>query len=210
MTEALIQGSEDWLAARLGKVTASRLADLTARTKTGWGASRANYMAQLIVERLTGEGVRGYVSPEMQWGTDREPDACAAYAFMRDADLTEVGFVIHPEIPDSGASPDRLVGADGLVEVKCPSTATQIETLLSGSIPARYVTQMQWQLACTGRAWCDFVSFDPRLPAAMQLFVRRVERDDEAIRVLENEVRGFLAELDAKLTALRGKYELAA
>ena len=209
MTEDLIQGSEEWHLARLGKVTASRIADLTAQTKSGYSTSRANYMAQLIVERLTGRQTDTFVNDAMRWGTEKEPEACAAYAFMKDADLTEVGFVIHPAIPDAGASPDRYVGADGSLEVKCPITATHIDTLLDGRVPARYVSQMQWQMACSGRAWCDFVSFDPRLPASMQLFVKRVFRDEETIKTLEAEVRAFLQEMDAKLASLRGKYELA-
>lgn len=210
MTEALIQGSDEWLAARCGKVTASRIGDLIARTKTGPSASRANYLAQLIAERLTGSVARGYVSAEMQWGTDHEADACAAYAFMHDAELAETGFVLHPAIDGSGASPDRLVAADGLLEVKCPNTATHLDTLLSGVVPQRYQPQMQWQMACTGRQWCDFASFDPRLPPSMRLFVRRVPRDDDVIALLEKEVRTFLAELEAKVAALVQTYERAA
>ena len=198
----MIQGSAEWHAARLGKVTASRIADLTAKIKTGYSTSRANYMAELICERLTGESAPRFVNAEMQWGTDKESDACDAYAFMADADLEPVGFIDHPTIAMSGASPDRLVGSDGLVEVKCPLTATHLDTLLGASIPGRYIGQIQWQLACTGRAWCDWVSFDPRLPPHLRLFVRRIQRDDKAIKEVEIEVRDFLAELDDKLARL--------
>lgn len=198
----MIQGSAEWVAARLGKLTASRLADALARTKTGWGASRANLMADLLVERLTGEPTDRFVNAAMQWGTDTEPQACDAYAFRTDADLTECGFVDHPTIPMSGASPDRLVGADGFLEVKCPLTATHLDTVLTGHVPGRYLTQIGWQMACTGRAWCDYISFDPRLPGNMRMFVKRVRRDDLAIAELEREARIFLAELDAKLAAL--------
>lgn len=202
----IIQGSPEWFSQRLGKVTASRVADVVAKTKAGWGASRANYMGQLIAERLTGEVAESYTNAAMQWGTDHEPDARTAYEFRSDATVTAVGFVIHPTIADSGASPDGLVAADGLVEIKCPNTSTQIETLLGRSVPAKYTTQMQWQMACTGRKWCDYVSFDPRMPESMSLFVARVERDDRMIAELEAQVREFLAELDHKVIELMDLY----
>jgi putative phage-type endonuclease len=203
----IIQGSPEWHALRAGKATASRMADLTARTKTGWGASRANYMAQLIAERLTGVVVDGFTNTAMQWGTDTEPEARAAYAFRTDAEVLQVGFFDHPTVPMSGASPDGLVGDVGLIEIKCPNTATHIETLRGRLVPGKYIAQMQWQMACSDRAWCDFVSFDPRLPEAMRLFVRRVVRDDAYIAELESQVREFLAEIDATVAALRAEYE---
>jgi putative phage-type endonuclease len=203
----MMQGSPEWYAARLGKVTASRIADLMARTKTGWGASRANYMAEMLVERLTGQPADGYESPAMRWGTEQEPFARAAYEFRTDTDVALVGFVAHPTIAAAGASPDGLVGDAGQVEIKCPNTATHIDTLLAGSIPQKYVDQMQWQMACTGRAWCDFVSFDPRMPESMRLWVQRVPRDYARIAALEAAVCDFLAELDAKEAALRARYE---
>lgn len=203
------QQSAEWFAARLGKLTASRIADATARTKTGYGASRANYMAELVAERLTCAKAEGYTNAAMQRGTELEPDAIAAYSFITDANVMAVGFVDHPSIAMSGASPDGRVGSDGLVEVKCPNTATHIETLLTGDIDGRYLKQMQWQMACDGRAWCDFVSYDPRLPERMQLFIQRVPRQQEVIVDMEKEVRAFLAELDSKVKALRSKYDLA-
>lgn len=198
----LIQGSPEWLQARLAKVTASRLADLTARTKSGWGASRGNYMAELIVEHLTGLPSPGFTNDAIRWGQEKEPDACAAIEFRLGMDLVQTGFVPHPAIPKAGASPDRLVGDDGLVEVKCPNTSTHIETLLSGDVADKYVKQMQWQLACTGRRWCLFASFDPRLPERLRLFTRRLERDDVLIASLEKDVRDFIAEMEAKIAAL--------
>lgn len=201
------QRSPEWFAARAGKVTASRVADVIAKTKTGWGASRANYKAQLVCERLTGFVEPGFQNDAMRWGTEKEPDALAAYSFRQDVDVMEVGFVDHPTIDMTGASPDGLIGEDGLAEVKCPISATHIETLLGQSVPAKYVHQIQWQLACTGRDWCDFVSFDPRLPPAMQLFVKRLHRDDALIRSLENDVIDFLSEVDATVAELRAKYE---
>jgi len=202
----IIQGSPEWFAIRVGKVTASRVADVVAKTKTGWGASRANYMAELIAERLTGEAAEKFSNAAMAWGTEKEPDARAAYEFFTDSAVTEVGFASHPSIAMTGASPDGLVAEDGQVEIKCPNTATHLDTLLSQAVPSKYVTQMQWQMACTGRKWCDFVSYDPRLPETMSLFVKRVERDDKLIAELEKDVSGFLAELDDKLSKLNATY----
>lgn len=200
------QRSDEWFAARLGKVTASRVADVVARTKTGYGASRANYLAELVAERLTGVKAEGFTNAAIQWGTDQEPEARLAYEFRTDAVIEEVGFISHPSIEMSGASPDALVGDDGLAEIKCPNTSTHIETLLTGVIPSRYETQMLWQMACTGRAWCDFASFDPRLPEEMRLFVKRFPRDDTRIAELEDEVRTFLFELDTTVHRLEKLY----
>ncbi len=199
MTE---QGSLEWHAMRCGKVTASRIADMMAKTKTGWGASRANYLAQLVAERLTGVVADGYQSEAMKWGTETEASAAAAYAFHQNQDIREIDFVDHPEIAMSGASPDRLVGDDGLVEIKCPNTATHIGTLLEGKVPDKYVLQMLWQMECTGRAWCDFVSFDPRMPEDMRLFVKRLERDDERLREVRGEVVKFLEEINQTVERL--------
>ena len=138
----------------------------------------------------------------MQWGTDKEPEARAAYEFRTDCEIAQVGFVIHPQIADSGASPDGLVGDDGMAEFKCPNTATHIETLLTGAIPSKYITQMMWQMACTGRKWCDFVSFDPRMPETMRFFICRIERDDKLIASLEKDVTDFLDEMAKKIAQL--------
>lgn len=200
------QGTPEWAEARLGCVTASRVADMIARTKTGWGASRANYMAQLVSERLSGVAIEGYTSAAMQWGIETEADARIAYEFRTGATVEEAGFILHPTIAMCGASPDGLVGADGLVEIKCPNTATHIDTLLGSSIPDKYQVQMLWQMACTGRAWCDFVSYDPRLPEAMRMLVKRIHRDDKRIAELESAAVEFLAEVDAKIAALNAKY----
>lgn len=203
----LQQGSDAWKAARCGSLGASRLADAIARTKSGYGASRANLMAELLVERLTGAPTEGYVNAAMQWGTEKEPEARSAYEFRADVDVVEIGIMPHPTIVGTHASPDGLVGDDGLIEIKCPNTASHVETLLGDEIAGKYITQMQWQMACTGRKWCDFVSFDPRLPESMALFVKRVHRDDKVIAELEAEARKFLAELDGKVSALRDRYE---
>jgi len=202
----VIQGSPEWFAQRVGKLTASRLADVLAKVKVGEAASRANYRAELVAERLTGKAAEGFTNAAMKWGTECEPLARAAYEAEFGLLVTEVGMVPHPTIPMSGASPDGLVSTDGLIEIKCPETKSHIDTLLSKSAPAKYIPQMQWQMACTGRAWCDFVSFDPRMPADLQMFVCRVLRDDDLIRAYEAEAVTFLAEVEAtvtQLTALR-------
>jgi putative phage-type endonuclease len=201
-----VQGSPEWFAERLGKVTASRISDMMAKTKTGWGASRANYAAQLVAERLSGTQSETFTNAAMKWGTEMEPEARSAYAFYADCAVREVGFISHPSIPMAGASPDGHIGDDGSVEIKCPETKTHIETLLGGAIPSKYILQMQWQMACSGRQWCDFASYDPRMPEHMRLFVRRLARDNATIASLEAEVRTFLKEVDAQVLELRAKY----
>ncbi|QDP58720.1 MAG: putative exonuclease [Prokaryotic dsDNA virus sp.] len=200
------QRTDEWFAARLGRVTASRIADVMAKTKTGYGAGRKNYMAELLCERLTGAAQERFTNAAMQWGTEQEPMARDAYAFITGRDVEEVGFVDHPSIPMTGASPDGFVGGDGLIEIKCPNTATHLDTLTEEKIERKYLLQMQWQMACTGRAFCDFASYDPRLPAELQLWVKRVDRDADLIAEIEDEVRKFLAELDATEAKLRARY----
>lgn len=204
------QGSPEWHAQRCGKVTASRIADLMAKTKSGYSASRANYMAQLIAERLTGTIAESYTNGAMQHGIDTEAEARSAYCFYHNATVAEVGFIDHPRILMCGASPDGLVGDSGLVEIKCPNTATHIDTLLGGSIPGKYVLQMLWQMECTQRAWCDFVSYDPRMPEHMRLFVKRLDRDAAKLAEINVEVMTFQNELVDKLGALASRYPAAA
>lgn len=201
------QRSDEWFAARLGKVTASRIADVRARTKKGWGASRATYMADLIVERLSGVHVPSGTGAARRWGAEVEPEAKIAYEFYRDATIAEVGFVPHPTIADAGASPDGEIGDDGLVEFKCPALLTHLDTLENKVIDPEYIQQMQWQMACTGRQWCDFASYDPRFPEALKLFVERVKRDDEMIAEIEADVVEFLSELRTRADKLRAEYD---
>ena len=196
------QRTPEWFAARLGKVTASKVADVIAKTQTGYSTSRANYMAQLVCERMTGTQAESFSNAFMQWGTDQEPLARAAYEAAQDVLVNETGFVIHPTIAEAGASPDGLVGDDGLIEIKCPITATHIETILSEKVPAKYITQMMWQMACTGRQWCDFVSFDPRMPAGLQIFIKRIAYNEAVAKGLEKEVKEFLTELETKIVKL--------
>ena len=200
------QGTPEWFAARCGRVTASRIADVIAKTKSGPSTSRANYAAQLVTERLTGTVGESFSNAAMAWGTEKEPEARDAYAFQEIVSVDQVGFVLHPSITLSGASPDGVVGTDGLVEIKCPNTATHIATLLDGKVPDKYQVQMLWQMACTERHWCDFVSYDPRMPVDMQLFVQRVPRDDVRIAELEAEVRSFIGEVDAMVDKLTARY----
>jgi len=200
------QRTPEWYQSRLGKVTASRVSDVIAKTKSGYSASRANYMAELLCERLTGSVGVTYSNAAMEWGIVTEPQAIAAYEGTVGDLVEKVGFVPHSSIEMSGASPDGLIGEDGLIEVKCPNTATHVDTLLNATIPAKYIAQMQWQMACTGRKWCDFVSYDPRMPEKMQLFVKRLDRDDTYIGELEKEVSSFLAELENQVNQLNKQY----
>lgn len=204
------QRSPEWFSERAGKVTASCICKVMARTKTGYGADRANYAAQLVTERLTGVCAESFTNAAMQWGVDTEAQARAAYELEVGESVMEIGFVRHPAIDLSGASPDGLVGNLGLVELKCPNSATHIATLTGAGIDRKYLLQMQWQLACTEREWCDFASFDPRLPDAMQLHVERVRRDDALIEEIEGEVRKFLAEVAATVEDLTARYLEAA
>lgn len=203
----LIQGSDEWLKIRCGKVTASRVADVIAKTKTGVSASRAKYAGELIVERLTGMPAERFTNGAMAWGTEQEPEARSTYEYYFGVTVEEIGFVSHRDIADTGASPDGLVGYDGMVEIKCPETHTHIETLIGKTVPAKYVTQMMWQMACTGRKWCDFVSYDPRLPESMRFFCTRIDRDDALIADLEKEVIAFLNEIRAKIQQLQNLYD---
>jgi putative phage-type endonuclease len=203
------QRTTEWFAQRCGHLTASRIADMMARTQKGWGASRANYAAQLIAERLTGVAESGFTSAAMQHGIDTEAAARAAYGFMQDVEVIEAPFVLHPRLAWSGASPDGFVGDDGLVEIKCPNTATHITTLRGGEIPDKYIKQMQWQMACTERDWCDFVSFDPRMPVEMQLHIQRVDRDNDLIAEIESAAIGFLDEIATTVAELEAIYRKA-
>jgi len=198
------QGTQEWMQARCGKVTGSRIADVIAKTKSGYSASRDNYMAQLVCERLTGQVAEGFTNAAMAWGTEQESFARAAYEAKTNELVEQVGFIEHPLIHNTGASPDGLVGLFGLVEIKSPQTNTHLETLLSAKVPTKYIPQMQWQMRVCDRQWCDFVSFDPRLPDKLQLFIQRVDFDAEYVAMLEKEVTQFLIELDEKVNLLKG------
>lgn len=200
------QGSDEWKRQRAGRFTASRIADLLARTKSGYSASRKNYLAELLIERMTSEPTEHFVSAEMRRGTELEPDARSMYEFQADVTVEQVGFVLHPAFDFAGASPDGLVGDHGGVEIKCPNTATHIETLTTGKIKHNYWCQMQWCMECTQRDWWDFVSYDPRLvDPRLSLYVQRVNRDDQWLDNARAEVQKAedeLSEMVAKLEAL--------
>ena len=203
MTDAaIIQRSPEWFAARCGSLGASQLADALAKTKAGWGASRANLRAKLVVERLTGQQEDGFSSAAMQWGVDKEEEARIAYSFLTGRNVVEVGLYKHPTIIGTHASPDGLVDDDGCIEIKCPNSSTHIEVLKTNQVAHKYLLQMQWQMRCADRKWCDFVSFDPRMPDHLMLYIQRVQRDDDMLEKLESEVGTFLAEVDADVKAL--------
>lgn len=195
--EGLEQRTPEWLQMRIGLVTGSRVADVMAKLarKEGEAQCRKNYKAELVSEILTGRAAEHFVSPAMQWGIDNEVFARNAYE-VEIAEVEQVGFALHPTISRFGASPDGLVGTDGIVEIKCPNTATHLEYIIAGEVPSEYHWQMLAEMACAERKWCDFVSYDPRLPKKLQVFVRRFERDDTRIAAMEAEVSRFLGELD--------------
>jgi putative phage-type endonuclease len=203
------QRTDEWFQQRLGKVTASRISDVIAKTKTGVSTSRQNYLVQLVSERLTGKKGDSFVNQAMLDGIERESAARAIYMLNRDVSVTEVGFFDHPVIKNSGASPDGAVNAEeegryaGLIEIKCPIETTHTNTLMSKSVPSKYIPQMQWQLACTGAKWVDFVSYNPNFPMELQLFVARVDRDDTYIGELEAEVIKFLDEVEQTIIKLK-------
>lgn len=200
----LAQGSDEWRLARCGSLGASQVHEALAKTKSGaWGAGRANIMAALICERLTGIPEDGYVSAAMTWGTETEAQARVFYELIEGVSVSPVGLIRHPRIVGAHSSPDGLVGDDGAVEIKCPNSATHIETICGAKIPAKYATQVQWHLACSGRAWCDFISFDPRMPEDLRMIVQRVPRDAAVIAEMEEAVIDFLAELDGKVAELQ-------
>jgi len=209
-THNLIQGSAEWLAARAGSLGASQIGEALATTKSGWGASRANIAAKLVTEQITGKPLETFVNAAMQRGKDMEPEARNAYAFLKDCDVVEVGIVKHPTIGKSHCSPDGLISADGLVELKCCGAARHIE-ILSGSPPEdKYVKQCLWQIACTGRDWCDLAYYNPDFPVEMQMHITRIQRDDEIISAMESEIVTFLDEIAATVAELENTYRKAA
>ena len=198
------QGTEAWHQLRLGKVTASRVADIMAKTKTGPSASRNNYLIELALQRVTGTIEQGYTNDAMAWGTATEPQARVAYEVKTGNFVDQIAFVEHDIIEWFGCSPDGLINNDGLIEIKCPNSATHWATIKDNKLPSKYMIQMQTQMACTGRKWCDFVSFDPRMPERSQLFIQRVERDQTMIDEIETEVMKFLIEVFDEVKLMKG------
>jgi putative phage-type endonuclease len=200
------QRSPEWFAARCGSLGASQLNEALATTKSGWGASRENLKNKIIAERLTGLPSEGFQNAAMLWGVEQEDNARKAYEAATGTFVEEMGIALHPTLKHTHASPDGLVDDDGLIEIKCPNTTTHIETLKSQKVPTKYENQMMWQMRCTGRKWCDFVSFDPRLPEHLQLFVKRVPFDDYYIGILEEKVAQFLEEVEQEINNLNERF----
>jgi putative phage-type endonuclease len=201
---AIQQGTPEWLQLRAGKVTASRVADILAKTKTGPSASRQNYLIELAIQRTTGTIPESYTNAAMEWGTQTEPQARVAYEVKTGNFVDQVSFIDHPSMEWFGCSPDGLVGDDGLVEIKCPNSATHWEYFKAKEPPKKYYIQMQAQMACTGRAWCDFVSFDPRMPERSQLLIVRVPRDETYIGIMLDEIKQFLDEVQTEVNLMKG------
>ena len=202
------QGSDEWFEMRLGKVTASRIADLLSKIKSGESSGRKKLKNELIRERLTHKHIEGYTNAAMERGNALEPLARASYEIRRGLFVDQVPFVNHPVISMAGCSPDGLIGSDGLVEIKCPNPENHLEHFLNDGVDliARYTPQVQWQLACTGRKWCDLVSFDPDISEPLQLFITRIFRDEEWIANAEKEVVIFNDEVDTIVKQLKEKY----
>lgn len=197
------QGEPGWIKARIGRLTASKMADAMATLKKGGESeARRKLKIALLAERLSDAATEHFVSDAMLWGIEHEAEAAAAYEQVSGELLTACGLAYHPTIEWFAASPDRLLNADGLVEVKCPTSLTHVAWLLAGVVPDQHKPQMLAQLACTRRRYVDFVSFDPRLPLRQRLFVRRFEPAADEISAVEEAARQFLAEVDAMFEQL--------
>lgn len=201
----ILQGTEEWHLQRVGNITASRIHDIMAKTKSGYSSSRQNYLADLVVEILTGGYTETYQSQAMRWGIEKEPEARTVYEFLTDQKVMVAEYAKHPTILDSGASPDGLVGNYGLIEIKCPNTATHVNMLIKKSIPKQYYLQMQWQLECTERKWCDFVSYDPRMPPEFYIFIKRISKDEQLLETIREEVIKFREEINSTLEKLNNR-----
>ena len=206
----LQQGSDAWRQARCGSVGASDAPRGVRRTKSGYSADRDSLMAAKVLERLTGVPVEIPKTFAMLQGTAREPEARLLYSMVRGVEVEEAGLVPHPYVKGSHASPDGYCGGAGLIEIKAPMPAAHLDTLLTETISNDHLVQMQWQMACTGRHWCDFVSFNPDFPPAMQLWIKRVERNPGFIGELEREITMFVRELEQKAERLSRRYAMAA
>ena len=186
-------------------MTASRVADILARTKSGASASRQNYLIELALQRVTKTIEESYTNAAMEWGTATEPQARVAYEVASFNFVDQVPFIDHPTIDWFGCSPDGLVGSDGLIEIKCPNSATHWSYVKEGKPPQKYIIQMQAQMSVTGAKWCDFVSFDPRMPERSKLLIINVPRDPEFILYMETEINQFLSEVEAEVKLMESK-----
>jgi putative phage-type endonuclease len=205
MNEFIAQNTPQWIRQRVGKVTASRMADVPRGKKGASSAARESYILEVLYEWVTDRAYEYYVSAAMQWGTDHQAEAIATYTLVTGNEVKPAPFVQHSVYANSGASPDGYIGSDGLVEVKCPTSVTHLKMLLTEEVPEQYVLQVQWQLECSGRQWCDFVSHDNRLPPGLQLFCQRAERDDKVIAMLRDEVEAFIYEVRERYDRIRAR-----
>lgn len=194
----VIQGSPEWLEARKGMLTSCRIAAACSFNKSGKESEkRAKMKLEILYELITGRAMEHYVSPAMEFGIENEGRARAEYEYIKKVNVEEAGFVLHPSLDRCGASPDGVINGEGLLEIKVPNTLTHLEYLRDGIVPSEYMPQITWQLACAGpeAKYCDFVSFDPRLPDELQMFVVRVDRDEKKIAEQENQAVIFLEEV---------------
>ena len=212
----MLQGSEEWRQARCGSIGASDAPSVVRRTKSGYSADRENLMANKVLERITGTPVEIFKTAAMLQGTAREPEARLLYQMVKGVEVMEVGLITHPRIDSTHASPDGFVlvpggtAIGGLIEIKCPMPAKHLDTLLNETISNDHIVQMQWQMACTAHAWCDYVSFNPDFPPHMQMWIKRVQRDGDLIALLESEIRTFIKDLETKVVRLSRRYAMAA
>jgi putative phage-type endonuclease len=202
----MIQGTDEWRQARVGSVGASDAPKVVRRTKTGYSADRDSLMAAKVLERLTGVPVEVFKTQAMLQGTAREPEARLLYSIVKNVEVEEVGIVLHPSIKGAHASPDGLIETGGLVEIKAPMPAQHLDMLINGVISNDHFVQMMWQLSCTGREWCDFVSYSSDFPSKMQMVIKRVHRDETLIRDLEREIAMFIKEIDRKIAELSRRF----
>jgi hypothetical protein len=202
------QGTEFWKQLRSGLVTASRCGEMISTTKRGESAKRRDYRTELVCEILTRQPYPHVVTKEMQWGTEQEPFARAAYELERDVLVETCGFVLHPDISRFGCSPDGFVGDDGLLQIKCPTTFTHLTWMMAQTVPLEHMPQMLAEMSCTGRSWCDFMSYDPRLPAPLQRFICRYERNEQFVSTIEAEVVKFNSEIANYISQLPGGPQL--
>jgi predicted phage-related endonuclease len=206
----MLQGSDEWRQARCGSVGASDAPRVVRRTKSGYSADRESLMAEKVLERLTGAPVEIFKTQAMLQGTAREPEARMLYEVVRGAEVAEVGLIPHPSIKGTHCSPDGFVGEAGLIEIKAPMAAAHLNTLLTETISEAHLVQVMWQLSCTRRSWCDYVSYNPDFPAPMQVWIKRVVRDAAFIGELEREIATFIKEIDRKVEQLSRRYAMAA
>lgn len=201
--EQVIQGTDAWFAMRLGKVTASRVADVMAKTKTGVAASRQNYLIELALQRVTGVFEQGFTTQAMQDGIDREAQARVLYEVTTGEFVDQAPFVDHPTIQGFGASPDGLVNTNGLCEIKCRGNSGHWEVIKTNEIPKKYWIQQQAQLSCTGREWNDYVGYNPNFPDKSKLYVQRVYRDEAFIADMEAQIKQFLIEVEEEVKLMK-------